>query len=292
MYTNPTISKFDGIIELENQIRNLDRAIEFPVHFRKQLGEDAPEFVRAKENTAVYNLDRHKLAKIFTDRYTLLQHQNAFGLIAETLKDINMTNVSGFFKSWEGNAVKLFVTFNDMKIADDSEQGLKLGFTISNSYNGWSAFSGKAWAYRSVCENGMVFGKVIPEALFWKKHSNQKAEMLTVEIHKFMTNLIHNCSELQTYVNEAMKDTLEWQYAENILKIILQNDVQRKKLENKLRYLIEEHGSINRYDLYNEITHLATHGERISYVYEQYLQKRAEQLLTCSIPELKVKPNG
>ena len=284
----PNIVGFNGIVELENSVRNLDRAIRFPVYYKKQLGDETAVFEEAKENCAIYNIDKKRLAKIFTDKYSLLEHNEAFGYITDTLRHLNITNVSGFVKSWNGDVVQLLVKFDDIKIADDSEQGLNLGFMISNSYNGWSAFKGSAWAYRSICANGMIIGSVITDCKFWEMHYGKPKETFLKELEIFINNLITNCGELQNYVNEAIKDTVEWNLAKNILKAILEVEKHRIMLSNRLRYIYDEKGSINRWDLFNLVTELASNGESISYGYEQYLQKRAEQILTCTIPEMKI----
>lgn len=285
---NKEVIEYKNIVELEKGIKQLDRAVQFPVFYKPSIGENKGKMVQAKEHSAIFNLDRKHVAGIMSDRYTILQHQDAFNAVVDSLKTIN-TKIHGKITAYNGDLVYLYGSFTDVLIKDDTKQGMELGFRIANSYNMWSSFSGSAYTFRLVCSNGAMLKKLIPEAKFTNKHFGKVMNYQDI-VSEFIKKLVSSVPILEKKVSEAIADTVEWKLVEKLLpKMIL----MKKHKEAIEKILIQERKKkgekLSRWDIYNTFTAYVSHGEKISVYLENFLNRKAEQLLMMKDIQVLIK---
>ena len=80
-----------------------------------------------------------------------------------------------------------------------------------------------------------------------------------------------------------MRDSIEW----TTLKLLLRYMFTKKKHIKELRArLPQDKERPTRWDLYNAVTHYATHGERLKPHVEAWLQNKAQKIMKTSFNEL------
>ena len=268
------VVRFENLTELGKIVKGMDRAVQFPVFYKNSLKKN--ELTQAKNHSAVYNVDRQRIAQIMSDEYTVLQHQDAFGSVVDALKTLN-AKVHGKVVSYNGDLIYLYGTFNDVIVKDDAK-GMEIGFRITNSYNMWTSFSGSAYTFRLICSNGAILKKMIPEAKFSKKHYGQVLNYKE-DITQFITKLIESVPALEAKISLAMADTVEWKLVEKLLPKLVLIKKHKDEIEKRLKEVKSKKKQISRWDIYNCFTNYATHGEKISAYIENLLSRKAEQIL-------------
>jgi len=269
--------KFENLTELGTALMQLDRAGE-----REVFVGNSEDNVLAENHKAIWNEDTHKLACIASKRYNLLQHRESFEEAVDVLKGLNL-GVFGTLHNY-GDSVAIEMAFQDNRINIEGDE-LKVGIRLVNSYNLSSCFGGEVFAYRSACSNGMFLGKVLGEAKMRRYHTGT-ADVRTL-VSQFVKDVINGNDKLKTYVNFAMQDSYEWELAHQILEQVIDMKKYRKLLFEELEL---RHGigtELTRWDIYNALTSIATHGVDLKASAIDYLQTKAQKVL---VTEMSLEP--
>jgi hypothetical protein len=260
------IEKFENLGELSNIGLTLNIAQEREVWTKSLAGETT----KTEVYKGIWNLNQNHLSCIGTSKYKLIQHNEAIKSVIEVLNNLNLTG-TGILRDF-GDKIVLEFLFKD-KTIEDGEEGIHLGFRIINSYDMSYSLFGELFAYRVACSNGMVLGKAIKDVGFRRLHYGE------VDVKKimreFLVQAINSEDKLKMLVSKAMKDTYEWQLAEEILTKL----IYIKKYREKIIELLQNKANLTRWDVYNAITQTATHGEELTEVAKEFLQRQAQKLL-------------
>ncbi len=255
-------STFSNIDELENIITNLDTA-----ETREVFIQDGKTTKIQPKFLAVWNINKSKCEAIMSDKYNLVQHQEAFNPILMGIRHLN-TEVKGFVRD-EGKRVYVDLLFQDDKFMIQPEDGHKinLGLRVSNTYDGSGSIIGKAFAYRSICQNGMIFGKKLFACMYKIHKGNTQVDVfkdITIKIAEFG-------NELNIAITEAAKDYVEKEVIGEVLEKIGIGKRYREYILSKASEL----GKMNRWELYNLITNMASSKliEKSEMTRETYLEK-------------------
>jgi hypothetical protein len=260
---------FSDFTEMMQKTKGLDRAEKKEVLVNNEI---------QGKYQAIWNVDKNRLACIASDKYTIVQHDDVMNDVVDTFKEFNLTNVQGGVTNY-GDRVFLDVCFKDKVLKDDSEEGILIGVRFSNSYDKSATFSCEPFAYRSVCINGMVLGRIFSQIKIRQIH---KGMVSHGSIFDFMKKAIEIYEPLKILVSNAMAESIEWEMAESILK----NLIIRKKYLKELKQMLVNKTKISRWDIYNAITNIATHGQKIRASAEVWLQEKAQSILNTSVEEL------
>jgi len=269
--------KFDGLVELGTALMQLDGATEKEV----RIG-NSEDNVLAKNYKAIVNDRTGEPSCIPSKRYNLLKHQEAFGEVVDILKGINMSVFGTLHNYGDKVAVEMAFKGNNIEVNGDE---LKIGMRIVNSYNLQTGFNGEVFAYRSACSNGMFLGKVLGEAKMRRYHTG------TADVRKlvseFIKDIVNGNDKLKTFVNFAMEDSYEWELSHKILEQVIEVKKYRKLL---FEHLEENHtvgAELTRWDVYNALTSIATHGLDLKASAIDYLQNKAQKIL---VTEMELMP--
>ncbi|MCP6727472.1 MAG: DUF945 domain-containing protein [Patescibacteria group bacterium] len=242
---NQVFSEVEG---LRNLIGGLDTAEVRDVEVSNQ---------QMQPYIAIWNTSKDNLETI-TERKnsTLIQHQEAFNPFLDAISQ-KSPKISGTLKN-HGGEVIIEVLFGNLFIKDpDGEGNIQLGARLVNSYNTRSGphFRGEAFGFRSMCSNGMIFGKVLA-AVVTSKHT--KISELQKQMMEFVGQIFDKSIELQELIKKAGEERLDEYEAE----AILEKDFRSNKLRKKLQDSFESKDNITRYTVYNAITSYATFGAK------------------------------
>lgn len=230
----------------------------------------------APSHKGIYNETTGEFVKPVSDSYLLIEHEEAFSHIIQSLSSIGM-KMNGEIIEMD-NKAWMNIHFPDIKIEDDAS-GIYPGFCVYNSYNGSSGFGGYMGALRGVCSNGMILRHIVPETSFSIKHVGEKVKVAQ-NTDEWIKNMIESHKELKDYINSAIHDSVEWdmtvKFLENFKSIPKKH---REGIKNILIDTADGKSKITRWDIYNAFTQWATHGNRISMQTAEFLQQKAENIL-------------
>jgi len=263
--------KFENATQLRQTIKSLDKAEEREVLSRPfKWQEPTDDLNVSEEHQGVWNLGTGKLACIASKRYKIIQHTDALQQLSEVLTTLNI-NCSGKVIN-ERDRVTAEILFKDLHI-DDGKLGIQLGVRIINSYDCSRSLGGELIAFRKVCTNGMIVGRATGISFKRTHIGNLDAR---AEMREFLKKAINGTEALKKFVSEAMAETLEWDLARRVLMKLIKVKSLRELI---IKNLEETEGKMTRWDLYNAITNVATHGEDISSNAFEYLQRKAQDVL-------------
>lgn len=218
----------------------------FPVDERMVYFQDAdgnPDLT--KEYKSIVRRDTGKLISIMNDTYKLQTNASVLLPVMEQLHNLDTKWVLDRSHSFvTNNRMKLQVTFPDLTL-NDGNSDVALSLFIHNSYDGSEGVRMFWGAIRSICTNGMIFGKVL--AKFYKRHTKN---LIVSDIPK----------QLESTYNQipVIKERIE----------ILQNldcaQFTEAKLEEefgkKVTSYVKNHPALNnQWALYNVLTYYISH---------------------------------
>jgi len=264
---------FDSVEELREIVTTLDQA------------EVRPVFVGDEQSMAhqgIWNLGTDSLSVIASDNYSLVNHQAAFGLLAQGLEG---KNFYGNVKNYN-DYVSCDVFFPELKIKDDAD-GIDLGMKVVNSYNKSASFKGYATAMRLVCTNGMYLRRIIPDLQFSYIHVGDLDSSVGPILDGFFNALNHSTDMVQATVATAQEVKVAFDSEEQVeatFTDLLRSPVHAKKLMpyyNPVDFL-----NPSKWEVYNAITAYVSHAEVVPSRVEIY-SNWAENIL---LPEYEIKP--
>lgn len=253
----------------------------------------------------IYNISTDELANVATKGYKLVSHKKYIDSFAQALNRLNIKFKMDIKPSY--NKVYCDIIFPNKKHKyDNLNEEFLTGIRLVNSYDKSTGIGIMPKLTRLACTNGMILTR--NEKSFSVKHTNNILEEIESFIEKRINNIIDIYDDLKGYVNNCMKDSIEWKivtkiseklfvqlkHREEVLKklnitVIKKDDKEKNK--KKVEYVneIKNRKKITRWDFYNAITSYLTHGEQITPFLEQHYQRKAEKVLTT--PFLKLPKN-
>jgi len=235
-----------------------------------------------KNETGIFNTTTGKYVKSMKRGYQIIQHKDVFKSVHGLFSDLGL-NISGRFDNY-GNKAKMDVMFTDhdgMTIKDDTDKGINLGVRVINSYDGTSSFRIEMFGIRGICQNGMTFGTLLPvrEVMVHKGKTEKTFDNIYLTVKKFIDTMSQTYEKINFYISRMMKDTIEWTLCEKIIDSM----IKTKKHNNSLREIIyRDYGvkpEYTRWEIYNAVTNLATHGEHLRPSVENTLERMSRKIM-------------
>ena len=109
----------------------------------------------------VYNEREDRVVSIVSDEYKLLPNKLILDPVLEFLDKKNVRYKLDRFSYVTDQRMRVHFTFPDIKIKDDTKDGILSSMFLHNSYNMLEAFKLISGAMRLICTNGMVVGTVL-----------------------------------------------------------------------------------------------------------------------------------
>jgi hypothetical protein len=284
------ILKISSVSDLRELSLKLDEHVKTEAYIKK--GEN---FEDAERWMWVWNIQKERIANSVSVGYQVIQHRDIFRTVSDALDNLNL-NVQGRFDDF-GDYARADIYFDTEKLIDDKKDGIKLGIRVKNSNNKRSSFGLEMFAFRMICQNGMSIGDAIKGIKTTQIHYGKdpiKLEDVQEMTVKFINRVINSSELLQKLVNESMADSVEWKRIEEIMLKLLKNTKYLKKIcielgidvlnvvdpkTKKISVVYDYDGKINRWDLYNAITSIATHEQGIKISTEKNLEETSKILL-------------
>jgi len=278
--------------EVYDATSNLDKAQLMPLKI--QDGEQIKDVENWK---AVYNVSKGKMCSAVVPHYTVVQHKEYLDGFAEALNRLNVKFSMGINPI--GNRVFADIIFENKNLKFDKlNEEFTTGLRLSNSYDKSYGINVAPRYTRLACTNGMVLSR--NEKTLSIKHIDSRIREIEKFIEIKIAEIVNQNQDLQMLVSSSMKDSLEWKlcckiieklfeqpkHREQVLKrlgISMIEILDKKKKKTGYSYVWdkpeEKKDKLNRWEIYNAITHYITHGEHISPHVDNLFQKKAEKIL-------------
>jgi hypothetical protein len=224
--------------------------------------------VALKGYHGIYNMGTGSMAQVASDKYQIIQHNHVMKAVAQILSELNI-EVAGLVSD-TGNKVRADLTFMNQGVPiKDDAKGIQLGIRVLNSYDKTSSFRLELFGYRFVCQNGMAFGKTLGVRQVTFHTGEKKPYGLIKKItREFLKTAISSSTRLQQYVNNCIKDSIEWELMDKLIPQLIRS----KKHQKAIRERLEEIKNPTRWDFYNAITNYLTHDEAIKDTVRNHLE--------------------
>ena len=274
--------------EVEQFSSNLDVASLVPISFN-----DNGVIKNVTKFNGIYNNSKGEFCNIVTLGYKLIQHREYINACAAALDRLGL-KYSLTLKP-TGHKVYADIEFEGMnhKFTKLNEEFV-CGLRLVNSYNKTTGIGVAPRFKRLACMNGMI---VTSQGRFFSvKHTSKLLEEMEKFIELRINSVINEYDSLQQWVSDSMRDSIEWLSVTKIINSLITQAKHKEEILKRLNiatiivkgkdkkktvtYTFDsKKEKINRWDIYNAVTHYLTHGENITPVIESYYQKSAEKIL-------------
>jgi hypothetical protein len=288
------MTHFNDYGKLDAQIASLPEAHFETLHRGKTISqdkarEDEPVTTKKIKHTAenkkfaVVNERTKELAAVVSDKYDLIQHEEAAEPVIQALQDLGL-NVEGHVKTRnQGNRAVVEVKFTEDKFSIDGDSEYMTGLRFTNSYDKSSAVKLRAMHVRLVCSNGMMLGDLVDVESMSVAHVGDND--IVEEVKDWIETLMDASEQFKELVLEAQDSYFERVMAYRVLRNAgltktASETIIREKLEGGTE-------TFSRWELYNAVTNYITHDKEIeSERYYNVCHGRAQKILEESQEQL------
>lgn len=292
--------KCNNLVEVQEATKNLDvsQIVPLKIDF---LGN----IKNIKSHKGIYNVTKDQFCTTIGLHYNLIQHKEYFDNFAKALKRLNLKYNMSIMSC--GNKAFCDIEFKNKNIKFEKlNEEFITGIRLINSYDKSTGLSCMPRFTRLACTNGMVLTR--NQKTISIRHNSKSLKEIESFIERKISSIVNEYNYLQTWVNESIKDSTEWQTACKVMEklfsqpkhrieILKQLDISMISITDKktkkviYNYVLDNKNrkKINRWELYNAITNYITHGEHITPHIESMFQKKAEKLLLTPIVKIPIK---
>ena len=264
-----------SMAELKNKAIGFDRADMRDLIARK----DREEYL-CKRHMAVWNIDKGVLACIAPKSYCVIQHRIATEAVVDAITSLNIKAEAELKESKHGIFVDIDFPEAVFELKTVGEK-FTSGIRIVSAYDQVAGLIISPRVTRLVCSNGMTVVNIVKAQRI--KYTEQLNITIEGIIDKMIKDIIANDDKLANIVSVCMRDSIEWM----TLKLLLKSMFKKKKHIAEIRSrLPQDKEKPTRWDIYNAVTHYATHGQRIKPALETWLQNKAQKIMKTSFNEL------
>ena len=264
-----------ALAELKNKAIGFDRAEVRGLHVIK----DSADYL-CKRTMGVWNVDKDELACLAPKSYTVIQHKHAVESIIEAITSLNIKATAELNSSKHGIHVDFDFPESPFELEEVGDS-YTTGIRVVSDYSKVAGLVISPRVNRLACSNGMIVTDIVQSQRI--KFTEQLAITAEGLIDKMIKDIIAGDEKLGNMVSICMKDSIEW----NAAKLLLRMMFKKKKYVREIYGRLDPNKErVSRWDLYNAVTNYATHGERLKPHIEAWLQNKAKEMMKSSFNEL------
>ena len=222
----------------------------FPVTEKAVYIKNNRSYKFSEHYKAIVREDNGKLISVMKNSYQLVPNSEIIMPLLEQLENLDTNWIIDQSHSFvQSNRCRLQVTFPNLKM-NDGDSDIALSLFLHNSYDGSEGVRMFWGAIRSVCSNGMVFGKVLNK--YYRKHTSRfKMQDLKTQLESTYERLPVIKERIEflqnTSTTKKIRLDVEDSLGKNVIKYINAQEKQFKStmtlwmLYNLITYYISHH---------------------------------------------------
>lgn len=194
-----------------------------------------------------------------SDRYTLIQHSDAFRPIIDALDGMH---VSGRVNHFSNGKANVRVIFDDVTFTPEDNKPISFGLEFWNGHDRYTGWNGTFFGMRQTCSNGATISREIAKA-FNIRHIGDLKTVKAKAVSDFFESMMDNAIPviLESY-NRLCQNTIEYEAG---MKAIDSLVLAKKANDWIKKEAVQEWNNagtdkMTHYNIYNAITNFATHG--------------------------------
>lgn len=257
-----------------------------------------------KNYMGVYNVSKDVFCAAVVPHYNLVQHRDYFDSFATALNRLNLKYTMTIKSS--GNRAFCDIEFKNKNIKfENLNEEFMTGIRLVNSYDKSTGLYCMPRFTRLACTNGMILTRSINTVSI--KHHTKQIKDIERFIERQINEIINNNNELRKWVDESIKDSIEWGMACKIIGKLFEQPKHREQILKRLdidMITIEDkktkkkgfsyvwsdsdkkRDKFSRWEIYNAITNYLTFDEQITPHIENLFHKKAEKVLVTKLVKL------
>lgn len=221
----------------------------------------------------VLNTSQGRVVSVVSDTYNLLPNKTVVDPVLNFLEKEKIKYSFDRFTYVTDQRMRLHFTFPEIKISDDTKDGILASVFLHNSYNQAESYRLVAGGMRQVCSNGMVIGTVVKKLKIIHQATNI-VEISTANIDSILNGYASNTKLIEAHIKEMIAEKIT----------VKQITELTKKLEPRIiQYVLIKLGLVdmgmstaqaldaladfnekqilkqNQWELYNILTYYASH---------------------------------
>lgn len=164
----------------------------------------------------VFNERENKVVSVVSDEYKLLPNKLVLDPVLEFLDKKRVKYKLDRFSFVTDQRMRVHFTFPDIRIKDDTKDGILSSMFLHNSYNMLEAFRMTSGAMRLVCSNGMVVGTVLKKIkIIHQAHHIQ--DIATVNIESVLKGFYDNVPLIEKRIRELRDGHATVKFMQDVL---------------------------------------------------------------------------
>lgn len=226
------------------------RAKEVPVSYgsygKEYEAEDYKAIVRQDEPETLYG--------IVSTNYMLIQHDDMYQWTRDIANQVYGKGNYNIDHKVQWNGARLYLkVLGKSKHEIAKDDSVRLGFSVTNSYDATLGIWTEGFGFREICQNGMLFGK---ERFKLLKSLHTRAKESPKDVFPVLEG---NITEIVDAQNEFL-EVLEIAKNTSVdLEAVMKKVKMPKKYKDAIISNFQSKSGETVYDLYNEVTAEVTH---------------------------------
>lgn len=291
-------NSFQDISTAKAQLASLDKAKFKTLHLGDEVNRETfnaednmaatPEKQSVNSNLAVVNKRTEDLASIVSNRYKLVQHEQAFEPLLDAIKRLGLTPDGTIETFNEGDVATMTIFFDelDLEVSESpDDSGYYFGLFAMNSYDKTAGFQVHPYAVRMKCSNQFSARNALEDVE--SIHRKHFGDMEVVElVADWLRELREKRKEFREVIEKAKRENFE-----DMQEVLENAGFPETKVEEILEHLESELEVPTRWDLFNAATSYNTHElESKSITTQRKYDKRARRVL--QMPKSDLQPEN
>lgn len=197
-------------------------------------------------------VQRDELKSIVGKAYSVVPHEWVKETTENVFKELGLSLVGE--QTYKTTLYLYYIAKRTtVRMPGSREEVLCPGIVVVNSLDGSTTFSGRAFVWRQVCENGAMAREMV--ALWKRRHVGDPISRAVEEISIVARGVLHRANEMIEYYKALAARKLNLEIAKEIA-----SGIPRKYLPEYLREVIEV-PSLTLWDVYNDLTASIWHSD-------------------------------
>lgn len=282
------VQRFENVSDFEGIIANMDDYAKFPLFAKDSEGE-----MSSKRVYGICNMNKRHLCMPVSEGYPVFGHRQAYGLVAQALKE-RKVDCHGSVETM-GDRAYVKILLNEVKSVGDNG-GMEIGCSFQNPMDRKTCFRGQGYTFRQICSNGAISKSLLPVMEINESHTTGMLHRVPNIIATFIDDTLKQTNYMQVVIAKAMETNVKFESRESLeatMRVAFDGIADRH-----IKGVLDGVKTLNptRFDLFNATTYYTSHSpvspdirERIDAISEKFVNV---QVPLYPVPVLKVAIDG